>query len=243
MSFNYAGFVSALSNLAGTNSAQPNFQTELPSAIDYAEQRIFRDLDLITTVTEDNSQTCTPSSRYLNVPGAFVVVNSCSIITPAGVVAANGRRNQLCRTSKSVLDLIYPDSSFLDVPLYYEIMTQGFGVSSGICILGPWPDQAYGAVFTGTQRPAPLSSGNPNTFLSTSLPDLMLIAAMIHMAAYQKNWSSIGNDPGSGTTYEQQYQKLLVGADAEELRKRYAGTTVLPPAGESKQPASPDAKP
>lgn len=243
MSYNYTGYVAALANLAGTATTQPNFQIELSNAIDYGEQRIFRDLDLLATVVVDASQVCVPNSRNINLPGAFFAVNGLNIITPAGSQPGSGKRNQCVKISKDLLDFLYPDASVTGVPTYCCYQQQGFGAIAGVLLLGPWPDQGYVAEITGTQRPAPLSATNPNTFLATNLPDLFLIASMIHITAYQRNWSAAGNDPASGTTYEQQYQKLLLGADAEELRKRYAGTTVLPPAGEDKQPASPDAKP
>lgn len=243
MSYNYTGFVSALANLAGTSTTQPNFQIELPQAIDYAEQRIFRDLDLVFAQVLDTSQVCTPNYRYVAVPGAFVSVDGVNIITPAGSAPASGKRNQLVKIERDLIDLLYPDGSFVGVPTYFVYFTQGFGANSGLIILGPWPDQGYQVEIAGTEREQPLSATNPNTFLATNLPDLMLIAAMIHMQAYQKNWSSIGNDPGASATYETQYQKLLVSADAEEMRKRYTGTTVLPPRGADKQPTSPDAKP
>lgn len=242
MSYNYTGFVNEMVNLAGTTAANSNFIIELPNAIDYGEQRIFRDLDLIANVVVDTSQVCSPGNRQINAPGAFVVVNGINIITPAGTPPSGGKRNQLSPISKDLIDFLYPDASITGIPVYYCSQSQGFGANPGVVLLGPWPDQGYVTEITGTQRPATLSATNPNTFLTTNLPDLFLIACMIHMQAYQKNWSSIGQDPAAGASYETQYQKLLVGADAEELRKRYAGSTVLPPPGMSKQPASPDAK-
>jgi hypothetical protein len=242
MSYNYTQFISEVANLAGTTVTQPNFVTELPNAIDYGEQRIFRDLDLIATVATDASQACSPNNRYINIPGTFVVVKGVNVITPAGATPATGKRNPLVRASLDLLDFLFPDSSVVGVPTRFHVQTQGFGSNAGTLVVGQWPDQGYAVEYVGTQRPAPLSSGNPNTFLATNLPDIFLIACMIHMSAYQKNWSALGNDPASGQTYEAQYQKLLLGADAEELRKRYEGSSAFPPWGMDKQPTSPDAK-
>lgn len=237
MSYNYTQFVAEIANLSGgVSTTTPAFVTELPNAIDYAEQRIFRDLDLIVTITTDASQACMPSNRNLTAPSAFIVINGINIITPAGSVPNNGRRNRLIPVSQDVLDVIYPDSSMLGVPTRFAHASQ-WGI-----ILGPWPDANYTAEFVGTQRPAPLSATNPNTFLATYLPDLMLIAAQMHMLLYQKNWSALGNDPQSSATLENQYDKLLASADAEELRKRYTGTAMFPPWGQAKTPAAPDAK-
>lgn len=238
MAYNYSQFVAALANLAGTSTTQPNFVIELPNAIDYGEQRIFRDLDLITTVTTDASQACTPNSRTAPIPGAFVVVKGVNIVTPAGATPSNGALNPCVRASQDLLDFMFPSVAGSGIPTRFHIQTQGWGSNSGTVVLGPWPDQGYFVQYVGTQRPTPLSAGNPNTFLSTNLPDLFLIACMIHMAAYQKNWSSLGSDPQSGSTWEVQYEKLKTGADAEELRKRYEGSSAFPPWGFDKQPSA-----
>jgi hypothetical protein len=87
-----------------------------------------------------------------------------------------------------------------------------------------------------------LSASNLSTFLTTYLPDLFLVAAMIHMAGYQKNWSALGDDPNSGTTWEGQYLKLKTSADAEELRKRYSNTTLGLPPGLNKGSGAPEAQ-
>ncbi len=237
MSYNYTQFVAELANLSGTVSTNPYFQIELPNAIDYAEQRLFRDLDLLVTITTDTSQACTPSNRDVTAPSAFIVINGVNIITPAGTTnPLNGKRNRLTKTSQDVLDAIFPDASLIAVPSRYAQASQ-WGI-----ILGPWPDANYTVEFVGTQRPAPLSASNPTTFLATYLPDLFLIAAQMHICLYQKNWSALGDDPQSSATLENQYDKLLAGADAEELRKRYVGTAAFPPWGEQKTPAAPDAK-
>jgi hypothetical protein len=243
VSYNYSQLVAELAVLTGASPTTTAFTTELPNAIDYGEQRIFRDLDLLATVIADHSQVCTPSTRIVNVPGNIVSINDVNIITPAGVAPGGGLRNPLVRVSQSVLDLLYPSPTVATVPEYYCYQFQGYGGSQGNILLGPFPDQNYTVEYIGTARPTPLSASNPNTFLATNLPDLFLVACMIHMAAYQKNWSSIGNDPAGAVGYETQYQKLLVGASAEEIRKRYAGTTMIPPAGLAEQPSSPDAKP
>lgn len=243
MSYNYAQFVQELANLAGTTTTQPNFVIELSNAIDYGEQRIFRDLDLISNQTQNASVVCIPGNMLISVPALFISVTQVAIITPAGSGQGSGKLNPLTRASKDVINALWPDPTVTGPPRYWDFFTQGYGGTLGSLVVGPSPDAAYLVNQTGTQRPPSLSASNPNTFLSTTLPDLFLIACMIHMQAYQKNWSSIGNDTAAAMTWEAQYQKLMVGASAEELRKRYDGSTVLPPRGEDTQPPSPDAKP
>jgi hypothetical protein len=243
MSYDYNGFVAAVANLAGTAPTNPYLAIELPSAIEYAEQKIFRDLDLIANIFVDVSQTTVPSNRSILLPGNIIAVNSVAATVPAGTtLATGGSISPLMPISHDTLDFIYPDASFLAVPKFYNYLNQGYGSNSGTLQLGPWPDAAYNMRIQATQRPVPLSATNPITFLTTNLPDLFLIAAMIHVAGYQKNWSAIGNDPGSALTWETQYHTLLAGASAEELRKRYEGSTVIPPRGKDIMPTTPEAR-
>lgn len=236
MSFNYTGYLNSLANLAGTQTTNPFFIIEAPSAIEYAENRIYRDLDLITTIATDSTQVTTASNRNITVPSAFIVVNGINLITPAGTTNPElGKRNILTKMSKEFLDAVWPDVTGAGLPTMYAIVNQGGFV------LAPWPNAGFTVEYTGTQRPAPLSASNPTTFLTINLPDLFLIASMIHVSAYQKNWSRVSDDPAMAVTYEAQYKTLLASADAEELRKRYQGTAVLPPPGAAKAPVTPGA--
>ena len=85
-----------------------------------------------------------------------------------------------------------------------------------------YPDATYRVEIVGTYRPASLSATNTTTFISMFLPDLMIMASMIYIAAYQRNFSSaMGNDPQMPITYETQYQALLKSALSEENRKKF----------------------
>ena len=245
MAMNYTSFVNSLVNLSGAGSAtQPNFVIELPNAIDYAEQRIYRELDLIETITTDSTQACVALTRTVNVPSAFITVTGVNLITPAGTVAPNsGARNPLSPVSQAWLNFVYPSNVGAALPVRYHWFTQAGDLNAmGYIVLGPWPDAVYQVEYEGTQRPAPISASNPTTFLATYLPDLFLTAAMIHLCAYQKNWSALGDDPQSGATWENEYLKLKTSADAEELRKRYSNTTVGLPAGLNKGSGAPEAE-
>ena len=50
MSINYTTYVDQITNIMAVKSTTPQFQTMLPGMIDYAEQRIYRELDLLNTV-------------------------------------------------------------------------------------------------------------------------------------------------------------------------------------------------
>jgi hypothetical protein len=74
---------------------------------------------------------------------------------------------------------------------------------------------------TGAAYPN-FASTTTTTFISLYLPELMILASMIYIAAYQRNFSSAqGNDPQMPITYETQYQTLLKSAFSEEERKKF----------------------
>jgi hypothetical protein len=223
MSLTYITFQSELANLAGTATTNAYFQIELPAAIDYAELRIQRDLNLLAAITTDSSQTCVPNKRIISIPSAFVGVDGINIVTPAGTTPDNGTRNELQKVSKDFMDFCWSSAAGAALPTKFAVLNQG------TLLLGPWPDQGYVVEIIGPQRVTPLSASNATNFLSTNLPDLYLAAAMIHMAAYQKNFGAMADDPRSAMSWEMQYKLLLAGADAEEMRKRYAGTVRLAP--------------
>lgn len=221
MSLNYSTYVTALSTLLVIPSNNDDFVSILPDCTDYAEQRIYRELNLLATVIRDASQALTPSSRDFVLPtaqGAFVVVNRINAITPAGSTPTNGTRNPLTPMSLDVLDAAWPSNTGSALPTGFAMVTQTS------IVVGPWPDQAYTVEVVGTTRPLPLSSTNPVTFLSANLPDLFLAASMVFMSAYQKNFGSQADDPQMGISWESQYQLLKASADTEEARKRFMGS-------------------
>jgi len=70
-------------------------------------------------------------------------------------------------------------------------------------------------------RSAPLSATNTMTYISTNLPDMMIMASMIYISAYQRNFGRQSDDPQMAQSYENQYQALLRSAMVEENRKKY----------------------
>lgn len=221
MSLNYSTYVTGLSTLLVIPSTNTDFQNILPDCIDYAEQRIYRELNLLATVIRDASQALTPSSRDFVLPtaqGAFVVVNRINAITPAGSTPANGTRNPLTPMSLDVLDAIWPSNTGSALPTGFAMVTQTS------IVVGPWPDQAYSIEVVGTTRPTPLSATNTVTFLSASLPDLLLAASMVFMSGYIKAFGAQSDDPQMAVSWEGQYSALKASAATEEARKMFMGS-------------------
>lgn len=223
MSLTYAQYVAELRLLAVATSADTDFTSNLPSAIDYAEMRIYRELQLLATIVRDSSANATADSRNFTLPsslGRFVTVQSVNIVTPAGESTSSGTRNALMPTSREYIDFSWPSNTATaatTVPTHFAMITDQ------TIIFGPPPGAAFNVEVVGTIRPTPLSVDNTTTFLSLYLPDLFLTASMIQVSAYMRNWSAQADDPRMAVNYEDQYQKLFASANAEELRKKFIG--------------------
>lgn len=227
MSYTYDTYRTALALELPITLTDPGFVAILPSAIDYAEQRCYRELNLLNTVQTDASVSTVASMRTLAIPQSFIVVNSAAILTPAGATQANGTRRPMTPVSVDVINALWPvANASQDVPSMFAMQDQW------TMILGPSPDAAYAVEVVGTYRPAALSASNTTTFLSTYLPDLFFAASMIFMSLYQRNFSAAGgaagNDPMMSGNWEAQYQLLFASANTEEARKQFAGASWTP---------------
>lgn len=218
MALNYNSFVTDLANLIAVPATDPGYITALPNIIDDAEQRVYRELDLLSTVVTATGL-LTTGNRRLTLPttnGRFVVVEQMNTITPAGTTDPElGTRVPMMPVSKEYLDAVWPSSAGEGVPnLFAPISDQNW-------IVGCWPDAGYTVEVVGTIRPAPLSVSNQNTFLTDYLPDVFMAAALVFSAGYQQNFSAMGDNPQAGVTWETHVKPLIESAKGEELRKKF----------------------
>jgi hypothetical protein len=216
----YATYKSALATLSVVPETDPNWLAILPDTIDYAELRIYRDLDLLSTVTTSTSfATVANISKVTLSQGTFVTLQNVNVITPSGTANPDsGTRNPLLPVSKEYIQYSWPSSTNAGVPQYFAM------IDERTFSLGPWPNAAYTLEIVGTYRPASLSAANTTTFISQYLPDLFLMASMIFVSGYQRNFGRQSDDPQMAQSYESQYQALLRGAMVEEYRKKFAAS-------------------
>ena len=217
----YADVLSAVANLLEIPASDPDFVAILPRAIDDAEQRCYRELNLdanstrLSGTTLGTSSKLTPGNRNLPLTvGTFVVLESVNIITPAtaGMPDA-GVRTRLVRMSWDAMDAIYGSPSSAP-PVYFALQ------DAATIAFGPWPDQAYPVEIIGTIRPIPLSTANTSTTLTVYFPDLFLAAMMVFLSAYTRNFGAQSADPQMAMSWEQTYQARLKSAIVEEARKK-----------------------
>ena len=215
----YSSYVQQISTLAVVSATDPNFTIIIPSMIDYAELRIQRDLDFLSTQISNSSYSFTSGNNTLTIPtAAFVVMQTFEVINGSGASSA------LLPVTKEYIQNVYGSGSTTGLPQYFAVYggdSATTGLTSQNMIVGPTPDSAYSVRLTGTIRSAPLSASNTATFISTYLPDLFIMASMIYISAYQRNFGRLNDDPQMAQTYESQYQALKASAMVEENRKKF----------------------
>ena len=228
-------------SVAGTNSyktqiatmavvaeTDPAYVTILPQMISYAENRMYRDLDFLFTSIATTSYSLTVGSRQISVPtSTFVVPEQINVITPSTATSPDaGARNPLLPTTREYLDAVFGVASSTGLPQYFAPFG-GNANSNWTFLVGPYPDAAYTVEIVGTYRPSSLGDGTNGTtlttFISLYLPDIFIMASMIYISAYQRNFGRANDDPQMAVSYESQYQALLKGAMGEEYRKKFEG--------------------
>jgi hypothetical protein len=223
----YTTYKTQIAEMAVVAEDDPNFLAILPMMIDYASLRICRDLDLMFTSVSLHgpAYALTVGNRNLsfsqNLPDgtSFVVSEQINLILNATETANpdTGTRVPLMPTTKEFLDAVYGSSLAANrgQPKYFVPFNET------LFFVGPVPDQSYYVEVVGTTRPAPLSVTVPTTFISQYLPDLLVMASMIYISAYQRNFGKESDDPQMAQSYESQYQLLLQSAVVEEARKKF----------------------
>ena len=204
--------VAAASTSNGSSATDPIWLLATQPCIDYSEQRLYRELDLLATRVTDASGSLAAKQRVFALPmtvGTFLKVEGVNVITPVGALAATGDRNPLVPYSRAYLDATWPaNSSANGLPQVYAMY------DNANIVLGPAPDQPYTVEIFGTQRPLALSSANQNTFLGTVLPDLFFAGTMIKASLFMR-------DDALQRLWEAEYMQLFKSADVEEAGKMY----------------------
>jgi len=220
MTLTYQTYLDQLSNLMVISETDSNFVTFVPGCIDYAEQRIYRDLDLLHTRVVDSTTLFSSGVNTFTLPttsGTYIVVEAMNAVS-----LSSGTRNPMVPVTKEVIYAVYPSTGVSGTPVYFAPVTDT------TYLIAPPPDVQYTAEVVGTQRPAALSSGNSSTFLTQYCPDLFMAASMIFAMGYQRDFGAQSDDPSATHSWEQVYQGLLQSAVQEQLRTRFLGSAWSP---------------
>lgn len=218
----YATYVTTMANEMVTSETNVEFVQILPTIIAYAENRLYRELDLLNAVIRDTSGFFTANNRNFNLPtsiGRFVVVNEINVLTPTGTTVDTGTRNPLLPVSQQVLDLIWPSNTaaaITTVPAQFAMVTDQS------IVVGPPPGSNYNVEVVGTVQPTPLSSSNTTTYLSNYLWDIFIAASMVSASGYMRNYGSQADDGQMAQSWQSQYDKLMASAQTIMQRQRFA---------------------
>lgn len=201
------------------------FNILIPQMLNYAELRIQRDLDLQNAEVVRSSYTLPTGYNTLSLSvDDFVTVETVGVKTGTTTYP-------LLPTSKDYINNLYIDSSYTGVPEVFS-MYGGDSSASGTLLLnllfGPRADVDYTVVLTGLARLDSLykfanhaQASTSYTLISSYFPDLLIMASMVYISGFQRNFGKVNDDPQMAITYESQYQTLLRGAMGEENRKHF----------------------
>jgi hypothetical protein len=216
---NYTEYVQQIATMAVVPVNDPNYQIIIPQMINYAELRMQRDLDFLSTMTSNTTYSLTANTNILNIAtGAFITLQTIQVQNSAGTITP------LLPVTKEYLQNVWGSSGSPGTPQLFAVYG-GDAASGGETfqnvMFGPWADTSYNVILTGTIRAEPLSATNTTTYISVYLPDLMIMASMIYISAYQRNFGRMNDDPQMAQSYESQYQALKASAMVEESRKKF----------------------
>ncbi len=227
----YSNLLADVSSTIVVDPTNAPFLAIFPQWINYAEDRIYRELDMLVANIRDSSSSTVANSRNFNLPtsiGTFLILDAINIITPASTAPDSGTRNRLTPVSLDVLDWTYPSTTGSGVPSMFAYYSQNTDLSPAQTqvMFGPWPDATYRVEVVGKIQPAPLSATNTTTYLTANLYDLMFAATMVAATSWQMNFSAAGADnPQQATTWEATYKTLAGSAQVYEARKRFGGVS------------------
>jgi hypothetical protein len=204
---------------------QAEFTALIPMMLNYAEQRIQRDMELLNVQVMRGPYALAPGSNQLAVPPSDILVIQDVIVNIGGVPTP------LDPVSKAFMLNAWPAASTPGPPRVFALQggdaaTQGSVAT--IVLVGPPPDAPYQANVIGESRlptlasyATPADAGTKTTWISTWLPDLLVMACMIYVSGYQRDFGRQSDDPQMAQSYEAQYQALLDGANKQEFQRRF----------------------
>ena len=122
MSLTWSTYTAQLSNLMVIGSTDQNFQVFLPGCIDYSENRMYRELDLLATRVTNSTTTISSYVRDFTLPtnsGTYLVVEQVNILTPVNTASSVATRSPTTMVAKEWVDAVYPSNlSIVGVPAF-----------------------------------------------------------------------------------------------------------------------------
>lgn len=223
MALTYATWKTTIANLMVVPEDDANFEQIIPAIIDFAEGRIYRDLDLQSEIVTDTSATLSADTRSLVLPapaeGSFNVVEQINLVE-------SNSRTPLVPVSRELLDFQWPSNT---AGGNASQRPTSFAMKNATTVsFGPVSGASVSLEIVGQVKPVPLSESNTETYLTRQLPDLFIVASMVFATGYQQNFGSQSDNPAMAVSWESLYEKLLPSADQNADRAEFAGASWTP---------------
>ena len=208
MALTYTSLITSLANLLAMSPTDTNFLGILPNAIDYAELRMQRDMDLEANSDYFIGSTLTAGDLIQTFNADLQVIDSITITN--GTTQVN-----LTPVSRDYLLAMYNSTTYQAQPLYFA------PYNPAQILIGPIPDQNYPVQVFATVRFEQLSGTNAQNYLSQQFPDMYIAACMIFLSGWMRNFGSQADNPQMAQSWETQYQALLKSALPEDGRRKF----------------------
>lgn len=204
---NYTEIDEALRTLLVIPEGDADWETILPSVINDAEGRIYKDMDFLATQEVNTAGSLTIGNRIKSVPTLMIEVESVAIVVSTNTIP-------LREVSLEFLNAAWTARASTSTPRYWA------RVDEENIAVAPTPAAANVVEFVGKVRPAALSAANPNTYIATNHPELMIAACMVFSTGYQRDFGAQSDDARSAVSWESVYKERLASTMAEELRRK-----------------------
>lgn len=172
---NYSTLVQAIKDKAEDDGTE--FAAYIPTAIDLAEERLFKELEL-PELEEKATGSLTASNAVFSKPTEYQFADYVSIV-------ADGKAKVLKKKTSSFLKDYWAVSANTGVPKYYS----DDGLNS--FRVAPTPAGAYTYEVAFTKKPTKLSTTTTTNYFVEECQDVLFHACMVEMAAFMKAWDQV----------------------------------------------------
>jgi hypothetical protein len=177
------------------------FAAYIPTALDIAEERLFRELEL-PDLKQEATGTMTSSVATLTKPTGMKLAHSLLITRPI----SNERKLLKFRSHDYLLDY-WPVSANVGEPKYYTT-----GKNTTQIVVAPTPNSNYSYTLTYTKQPTKLSLTNTTNYFTSDCQDILFDAVMIEMGSFMKA-------PSIVQQHEQSYAMKKAAWNGEDKRR------------------------
>lgn len=171
----YTTLVVAVQDLSEDDGVE--FAAYIPTALDLAEERLFKELDLPDLEVKATG-TLTQNSNLLNKPSGYKFANYL-------MITVSGRYKTLKKRLETYINDYWPDITVTSIPTYY------CDASQTQFKLAPTPDSNYTYEIKYSKQPVKLAVNNTTNYFTTNCSMLLYYATLIEMAKFMKAWGQI----------------------------------------------------